>query len=182
MRWTVGYNRIVKLFALFPINIGGCVAWLEMVYILQSRETDNWKNNKFVTKSDYKFWRKCGLLPTCVKINEDNRRLKSKSELHTSVERKIQHVCVPIKGETESYIIFVEYKNFSCEDGENMLPRKIITSRYKVKGIDDFSEFLEETKRKIADRYSIPTQCIEFIRIEKRKLDKNSNKKYRSRR
>lgn len=57
MRWKVktnkiGDKRIVKRFAIFPIEAGGSVRWLEFVMIEQILASDAydlvWKNNRFI--------------------------------------------------------------------------------------------------------------------------------------
>ena len=58
MMWNIKYKRIVKTFALFPMEIDGCYRWLETVYISQKRRHDwlfgwYWVDEKFVTKEDY---------------------------------------------------------------------------------------------------------------------------------
>lgn len=59
-----GDIRIVKRFALFPIEIYPVTIWLEIVYIKQKWTegmggelggiTDHWWNRKFVTEEEYK--------------------------------------------------------------------------------------------------------------------------------
>ena len=64
MRWKKprdGDIRVVKYYALFPIEINKEVAWLETCYILQRYSWCGWQNRSFVTQDDYeKYLKGCG--------------------------------------------------------------------------------------------------------------------------
>lgn len=58
MRWSVprtGERRIIKRFALLPIEIDNEYVWLEEVYIEQSysRNREKWINWSYSTKEEY---------------------------------------------------------------------------------------------------------------------------------
>ena len=61
MKWIRKKERIIKRFALFPINFGDEYHWLETVYIKQHRGyfmTNTWFSDCFVTKEEYLKWKK----------------------------------------------------------------------------------------------------------------------------
>lgn len=66
MRWKRIHSRVIRRFALFPIEIDEEFRWLEVVYIWQRlRWTPysvfydyKWENKEFVDKEFYKTWRK----------------------------------------------------------------------------------------------------------------------------
>ena len=62
MKWKREYRRIIKRFAFLPIEINGDFVWLETTYIRQKFYQGIlcswWEDIEFVTKEDYKEYRK----------------------------------------------------------------------------------------------------------------------------
>ena len=56
--------RVIKTYALMPIEVNHTVKWLETVYILQERKTRwlsgkvFWDNKRFADKEEYEKWKK----------------------------------------------------------------------------------------------------------------------------
>ena len=64
MEWKHEKERVIKTYALMPIEVNHTVKWLETVYILQERGTgclsgkDFWYNKRFADKEEYEKWKK----------------------------------------------------------------------------------------------------------------------------
>lgn len=62
MKWKRKRDRIIKRFTFLPIEIDGDFVWLETAYIRQvfcaGTFTNWWENIEFVTKEEYKEYKK----------------------------------------------------------------------------------------------------------------------------